>query len=73
MRAGFGALLTTDANLATMPPDESCCLFVLNDSNAKQDFSIVSKTGPALITNKFIELVLTLFRKDQLLKERIRI
>ena len=41
MRSGFGALLTTDANIATMPPDSKCAYFILGGPAAKQNFSIV--------------------------------
>lgn len=66
MCAGFGALLTTDANIATMRPDDSYTLFVLNDSNARQDFSIVTaKSNP--IAEKFIALAQSIFRDKKLL------
>ena len=41
MRSGFGAFLTTDANIATMPASPDCLYFVLDDPAARQDFSIV--------------------------------
>lgn len=41
MLSGFGALLTTDANIATMPSSAKCMYFVLGGGDAKQCFSIV--------------------------------
>ena len=41
MRSGFGALMTTDANIATMPPNSDCMYFVLSGAAAKQDFCAV--------------------------------
>lgn len=41
MYSGFGALLTTDANIATMPSDSKCMYFVLGGPAARQSFSIV--------------------------------
>lgn len=41
MCSGFGALLTTDANIATMPSDSKCMYFVLGGPAARQSFSIV--------------------------------
>lgn len=38
MRSGFGALLTTDANIATMTPRSDCAFFVLSGATAKQTF-----------------------------------
>ena len=41
MRSGFGALLTTDANIATMPANTDCMYFVLGSATALQDFCAV--------------------------------
>lgn len=41
MLSGFGALLTTDTNIATMPPNEDCRYFVLGGAAARQDFCAV--------------------------------
>lgn len=41
MLTGFGALFTTDANIATMSPSDGCRYFVLGGPAAKQTFSIV--------------------------------
>lgn len=62
MCSGFGALLTTDANLATMPPDSNCMYFVLGDSVKKQHFSIayIQKSSGQLI-NEFVNTAKTLF------------
>ena len=69
MRAGFGALLTTDTNLATMQPDSSYSLFVINTQQATQDFLLVSKKDGALVTDKFTELAQTIFSQNKPLKE----
>lgn len=41
MLSGFGAFLTTDVNIATMPASSKCMYFVLGGSDAKQRFSII--------------------------------
>lgn len=73
MRAGFGALLTTDANLATMRQDDSCCLFVLGGENAKQDFSVVSNVNNSLIADNFISLAQSIFAEKKSLNELVRL
>ena len=72
MCAGFGALLTTDANLATMPPSDDFCLFVLSDANARQNFSIVS-LDDSLLSQKFTELALEIVNKSKSIKELLKI
>lgn len=39
MQAGFGAFLTTDADIATMPHTDRCMYFALKSPNAKQYYS----------------------------------
>lgn len=41
MRSGFGALLTTDANISTMTPRSDCAFFVLSGPSSKQSFFMV--------------------------------
>lgn len=41
MLSGFGALLTTDCNIITMPPNDGCRYFVLSRAAASQDFCAV--------------------------------
>lgn len=40
MRSGFGALLTTDAQIAVIPPDPDCLYFALGGPNALQAYSV---------------------------------
>ena len=73
MRAGFGALLTTDMNIATMPSDDSYSLFVISSQHAKQDFRLVFKKDGALIINSFAQLAQSLFSKNVPLRELFEI
>lgn len=73
MRAGFGALLTTDMNLATMHPDNSYALFAIGGPYAKQNLSVVTKADSKPITDKFVDLALALFEKNQSVKDTITI
>ena len=41
MCSGFGALFTSDANIATFAPNPNCVYFVLGGASASQDFSVV--------------------------------
>ncbi len=62
MQAGFGALLTTDQDIAFMPPNQDCLYFVLSEAAAKEQFSIVypaEKHSP--IVEAFLETAKTLF------------
>lgn len=43
MRSGFGALLTTDANIATMTPRSDCAFFVLSGPASRQSFFMVCR------------------------------
>ncbi len=69
MCSGFGALLTTDANLATMSPDANCVYFVLGDSATKQSFSITYiPKDTDHITKTFVHTAKTLFSCENPLK-----
>ncbi len=73
MRTGFGALLTTDANIATMPPDPDCSFFALGGSEAKQDFSLIhikkDTDVSSRIVQEFISTATTFFACDHPLHE----
>lgn len=55
MRSGFGALLTTDANIATMPSGTKCMYFVLGGTAARQNFCIVYPQGQENYSNRIIQ------------------
>lgn len=65
MCSGFGALLTTDANIATMPKTPKCKYFVLNSSTSEQSFSVVlpkeTNENISHIANKFIDTAKSIF------------
>lgn len=62
MCSGFGALLTTDANIATMPADANCVYFVLGDSTAQQSFSITyPQKASEHIVREFVSTAKALF------------
>jgi len=70
MCSGFGAMLTTDANIATMSPDSSCMYFVLGETAAKQSFSIAyTQKESACIINEFVNTAKTLFSSGNPLKQ----
>lgn len=73
MRAGFGALLTTDMNLATMQPDNSYALFAINGPYAKQNLSVVTKRDSSPIAEKFADIARTLFDKPQSVRDTVKI
>ncbi len=73
MCAGFGALLTTDASIATMQPVDSYDLFVLGGSNTQQDFIIVTTNDSSPITKNFITLAESIFAGEHPLKELLEI
>lgn len=70
MRSGFGALLTTDANISTMPSDSNCIYFVLGDATAKQSFSItyLPRDSDSLI-KEFVNTAKALFSCKDPLKQ----
>ncbi len=63
MKAGFGALLTTDANLATMTPNAQCEYIILGGAQAKQGFGIVScAEHSSVIADAFIASAVARFK-----------
>ena len=74
MRAGFGAFLTTDANVATQPEDPNCLYFILDDPAARQDFSIVCPKGEEEhpIVKAFIQDGISLFHVEKPLTQLMR-
>lgn len=73
MQAGFGALLTTDANIATMPRNSKCLYFVLAGPAAQQSFSIVYPeiyhVHPSQILKEFVTTAENLFSCENPLKQ----
>lgn len=73
MLAGFGAFLTTDANIATMPPSSGCMYFVLSTPAAKRNFCIVhadkDDSHSFKIINEFVATAKELFLCDNPLKQ----
>lgn len=65
MRAGLGALITTDSVIATMQKDSGCTYYALSGNEARQDFSIVypkhSQSGSFDIITEFIKTSKKLF------------
>lgn len=69
MRSGFGAFLTTDANIATMPPTDACMYFVLSGPASGQTFSVVHRQQEISAALKaFIDTAQKLFHCDTPLK-----
>lgn len=68
MMAGFGALFTTDAVIATMPPNTDCLYFALRAPEAKQNFALVYKeqehSGSAAILQAFAGVAKDLFHNE---------
>lgn len=54
MQAGFGALLTTDADLSVIPPGDDCIYFVLSEAATKEQFSIVYRKHSPIV-DAFLE------------------
>lgn len=73
MCSGFGALFTTDANMATMPPDSKCAYFILGGPASKQSFSVVYPQRDAeylsRIINEFVNTAKDLFSCENPLKQ----
>ncbi len=73
MRSGFGALLTTDANIATMPPDSDCAFFALGGDEAKQPFTVIhtkrENDASNRIVREFISTATAIFACDHPLRE----
>lgn len=72
MKAGFGALFCTDAAIATMPENDQCSYFALEDIVAKQSFCISYIETDNLLSQKiiheFINTAKDLFCTDNPLK-----
>ena len=73
MRAGFGALLTTDMNVATMQPDDSYALFAIGGPYAKQNLSVVTKPDSTPIAEKFVDIARTIFEHPQSVRDTVKI
>ncbi len=75
MYSGFGALFTTDANIATMPPDSKCAYFMLDGPAAKQHFSIVYPQRDTdhlcRIINEFVNTAKDLFSCENPLQQLV--
>lgn len=67
MKAGFGALLSTDAKIVTMPPSTQCSYFVLGRNAGHQTYAL-SLPPDALtnspITARFVNVMKELFAID---------
>lgn len=64
MRSGFGALLTTDANIVTMRPDADCVYFALSDGAEQRRFSVIypeKSDGSNYITEEFVKTAKEIF------------
>ena len=71
MCSGFGALLTTDANIATMPSNPKCLYFVLGGPAAKQSFSIAYPQQPSQIITDFVTTAKDLYACQHPLKQLV--
>lgn len=73
MRSSFGALLTTDADIVTTPPDDNLIYFALKNPSAKQSFCIAySKTPDSpqhKIIDEFVKTAVELFDCENPLKK----
>lgn len=73
MLNGFGALLTTDAHIAALPPDSGCMYFVLGGPSATQDFTVTyseKDTAPdSTPLHAFIETAQEFFNCENPLKK----
>ena len=65
MYSGFGAIFTTDAVIATMPPYDDCLYFALGNKQAKRDFSMCYRKNDdspsARIVHEFAKTAKELF------------
>ena len=63
MRSGFGALLTTDANIATMPPANDCMYFVIGARRKGYYIMYPKENGsaPNSLVHSFIRITKELF------------
>lgn len=73
MRTGFGALFTTDANIATMPDNAQCMYFIIGGSIASQSFSVIYPSNDIgsshRITKEFVNTAKEYFSRNNSLKE----
>jgi len=73
MRSGFGALLTTDADVVTTYPDDSCIYFALKNPIATQNFCIAHAKVPNSptykIVNEFVRIAKEFFDCENPLKK----
>ena len=73
MESGFGALLTTDADIATMPPNDTLVYFALQHPLAKQTFSMAHGKAPDSpsfhLVNEFVNIAKTFFDCENPLKK----
>lgn len=63
MNAGFGALFTTDATIATLPVTADCYYFALQNSNARETLSICHCHADASPTDKTIQAFITVAKE----------
>jgi len=73
MRAGFGALLTTDAQLSVIPPEPGCLYFPLGGPHGLQDYSMIysDKNRPYNLAplHAFLEIAREYFRSGDPLQK----
>ncbi len=73
MRSGFGALLTTDADIVTTPKDDNCIYFALKNPVATQNFCIAhakSTDSPSYrFVNEFANIAKEFFDSENPLKK----
>lgn len=55
MKTGFGAMLTTDADIATKAPDKNCVYFCLKTPQAKQNLYIAYSNDDSVTSTKIVE------------------
>lgn len=73
MEAGFGALLTTDTNVATMPPNDNCMYFILDGDEVERSFSIIHPQEQLSdIAGEFIDTAQSVFACENPFKRLIR-
>ncbi|MBR5157739.1 MAG: LysR family transcriptional regulator [Clostridia bacterium] len=75
MKEGFGAILTTDADIATMFPGDDCIYFALKNPDSKQSFSLAydaTEDSPAYkLIYEFIKASKEFFECENPLKKVI--
>lgn len=74
MLAGVGAFLTTDASVATMPPNNDCMYIVLGGDSARQAFCMVYPAATAsAVRDAFITTALARFSEQRGLQNLLSI